>query len=72
MDLDKPVSLFLNMLTHNSHTCDSFVTRNVFIVQSDSLSVMHCLSPELACSKHGNTKEIHFQEIVVSANVLQS
>ena len=33
---------------------------------------MHCLSPELVCLKHGNKKEIHFQEIVVSANVLQS
>ena len=33
---------------------------------------MHCLSPELACLKHGNTKEIHFQEIIVSADVLQS
>ena len=72
MDLDKPISLFLNIITHNSHTCDSFVTRNVFIIQSDSPSVVHCLSPELACLKHGNTKEIHFQEIVVSANVLQS
>ena len=59
--------LFLNMLTHNSHTCYSFV-----IFQSDSPSVMHCLSPELAYSKHGNTKEIHIQEIVVSGNVLQS
>ena len=53
-----PYHLFLNMLTHNSHTCDSFVTRNWFIVQSDSPSVMHCLSPELAYIKHGNTKEI--------------
>ena len=30
---------------------------------------MHCLSPELAYLKHGNTKEIPFQEIVVSTNV---
>ena len=64
--------LFLVMLTHNSHPYDLFVTRNWFIVQSDSLSVMHGLSPELAYLKHGNTKEIHFQEIVVSGNVLQS
>ena len=64
--------LFLNILTHNSHTCYLFVTRNWFIVQSDSPSVMHCLSPELVYLKHGNTKEIPFQEIVVSANVLQS
>ena len=61
--------LFLNRLTHISHTCDSFVTRNWFIVQSDSPSVMHCLWPELAYLKHGNTKEIHFQGIVVSDNV---
>ena len=32
---------------------------------------MHCLSPELAYLKHGNTKEINFQEIDVSGNVLQ-
>ena len=25
--------------------------------------IMHCLSPELAYLKHGNTKKIHFQEI---------
>ena len=49
MDLDKSVyHLFLNTLTHNSQTCDSFVTRNWFIVQSGSPSVMHCQSPELA------------------------
>ena len=30
---------------------------------------MHCLSPELAYLKHGNTKEKYFQEIVVSGNV---
>ena len=65
MDLYKPVSLFLNMLTHNSHTCDSFVT-------SDWSSVMPCLSPEIAYLKHGDMKEIHFQEIVVTGNVLQS
>ena len=59
------------MLAHNSHTCDTFVTRNWPIVQSDSPSVMHCLSPELAYLKHGNTKEIHFQEVVVRGNVLQ-
>ena len=63
--------IFLNMLTHNSHTCNLFVTRNWSIVQSDWPSGMHCLSPELAYLKHGNTKEIHFQEIVVSDNVLQ-
>ena len=28
---------------------------------------MYCLSPELAYIKHGNAKEIHFQEIVVEA-----
>ena len=56
--------LCLNILTHNSHTWDSFVTRNWFIVQSDSPSVMDCLSPELAYLKHGNTREIHFQEMV--------
>ena len=33
---------------------------------------MHCLSPELAYLKQGNTKEIPFQEIVMSANLLQS
>ena len=33
---------------------------------------MHCLSAEPAYLKHGNTKEIHIQEIVVSGNVLQS
>ena len=54
------------MLTHNSHTCDSYVTKNGFIVQSDSPSVMHYLSPELAYLKHGNTKEIHFQEMWVA------
>ena len=59
--------LFLKMLTHNSHTCYSFV-----IVYSDSQSVMHCLSPEIAYLKHGNKKSIHIQEIVVSGNVLQS
>ena len=64
--------IFPNMLTHNSHTCDSFVTKNWFISQSDSPRVMDCLSPELAYLKHGNTKYIHFQEIVVSGNVLQS
>ena len=31
---------------------------------------MHGLSSELAYLKHSNTKEIHFQEIVVSDNVL--
>ena len=73
MDLDKQYHLFLNMLIHNSeHTCDSFVSRNWFIIQSDLPSVMHCLSPELAYLKHGYTKEIHFQEIVVSGNELQS
>ena len=41
MDLDRPISLFLNMLIHNSHTCNSFVTRNVFIVQSDSQFTIH-------------------------------
>ena len=30
---------------------------------------MHCLSPELAYLKHGNTKENYFQEIAVSGNV---
>ena len=34
--------------------------------------VFYALSPELAYLKHANTKEIHFQEIVVSGNVLQS
>ena len=68
MDLDK--RLFLNMLTHNSHTCDSFFSRNWFIVQW--LAESYALSSELAYLKHGNTKEIHFQEIVVSGNVLQS
>ena len=62
--------LFPNILTHNSPTCDLFVTRNWFIVQSDSPGVVHCLSPELVYLKHGNTKEIPFQEIVVSTNVL--
>ena len=33
---------------------------------------MNCLSPELAYLKHGDTKDIHFQDIVVSGNVLQS
>ena len=64
--------IFLNTLTHNSHTCNLFVTRNWSIVQSDWPSVMHCLSPELAYIKHVNTKEIHFQEIVASSNVFQS
>ena len=36
-----------------------------------SPSDVHCLSPELAYLKHVNTKEIYFQEIVVSGNVLQ-
>ena len=53
------------MLTHNSHI-------NWFIVQSDTPNVMHSLLPELAYLKHGNTKEIQFQEIVLSGNVLQS
>ena len=33
---------------------------------------MHCLQPEIAYLKHGDKKEIHFQEIMVSGNVLQS
>ena len=62
-------NLFLNMLSHNSHSSDSFFTRNWIIVQNDPPSIMHCLSPELAYLKHGNTKENYFQEIVVSGNV---
>ena len=34
-------------------------------------NIVHCLSSELAYFKHGNSKEIHFQEIVVSGNILQ-
>ena len=48
---------FRNMLTYNSHKCDSIVTRNWFIVQNDSPSVMHCLSPELAYLKQCNTRD---------------
>ena len=34
------------------------------------LTECYALSAELAFLKHGDTKEIQFQEIVVSANVL--
>ena len=71
MNLDKQVSsIFISK--HTIHTLDSFVTRNWFIILSDPPSVMHCLSPEPAYLEHGDTKGIHFQEIFVSGNVLQS
>ena len=44
--------IFLTMLTHNSHTCDTSVTRKWSIVQSERLSVMHCLSAEPAYVKN--------------------
>ena len=62
----------LIMLTHNSHLWH--ICHKKLIHCSKWLaSIMHCLSPELAYLKHGNTKKIHFQEtkkIVASGNVL--
>ena len=57
----KPVSSYISKHANtHSHTCASFVTRNWSIAQSDWPSVMHCLSPKLAYSKHSNTKEVLF------------
>ena len=40
--------------------------RNACVGFSDTMGFLPDMSPELAYLKHGNTKEIHFQEIVVS------
>ena len=72
MDLDKPVSFISKhantQFTHWWLICH----KNWFIIQGDLPSVMRYMSPELAYLKHCNAKEINFQEIVVSGNVLKS
>ena len=71
MDQDKPVSL-ISKHADTQFTHLWLICHKKFIHCSKWLAECYALSPELAYLKHGNTKEIHFQEIVVSGNVLQS
>ena len=70
MDPDKPVSL-ISKHANTQFTHLWLICHNKFIHFSKWLAECYALSPELAYLKHGNMKEIHFQEIVVSDNVLQ-
>ena len=72
MDQDKPVSLIsIYANTQFTHLW-RLICHKKFIHCSKWLAECYALSPELAYLKYGNTKEIHFQEIVLSGNVLQS
>ena len=71
MDLDKPV-LFISKHATTIHTLVTHLSQDIDLLFNVTRRVLcTALSPELAYSKYGNMKEIHFQEIVVSGNVLQ-